>query len=278
MRILRAVSPEAAAIARATATAAWREGARVLKHDHRAAVRIAAAGDVVAKTWPTRKPKALFLRCIGYTHALRHWRSARTLDAAGIATAAPLALLRTPGEETLVMRAAHGPTLLRVLDDAARGRCAFTFAQRRALAFDVGAQVRAIAATRRFNRDHKPSNIVVEADPATGALTPTIIDLVALRPDRQRIGGARMLASLMIEPIGCDCPPSRTMRMRALKGATDNAPRVARKTAWRMIELLISTHPDPRPEVDPLAAEPHTERTYLPPPGAQPRKAHESCD
>lgn len=257
--VLRAGVDDPDALAELVLSHSWRVCADVLKRDNRVEVLHAAApgfsnAGVISKTWRLRP----FRDAFGATQAQRHWRNAETLADAGVRTAKPLLLFRfhKHGDafETLIMEALGERTLLHVLDDIRRGVCDIPFPALCALARAVGDQVRAVVATGRFNRDHKPSNIVPVRDDANGAprWTPAIVDVVDIRHDGARTGGARMLASLMIEPIGVRCPPSRTMRMRALKGATADAPRAARKTAWRGVEQMINAHGDPTPRVNPL--------------------------
>lgn len=238
-----------------------------LKLDRRSSVvRIDGTpeGAVVVKTRLTGRLKDRLNAALRRSQAQREVRGAAALHRLGVPTAQPLLLVRGSARdglgarESLVSRALPGRTLLALMDDAARRRpVAPSFAQRAAVARAVGAQLRAFSAARRFNRDHKPSNLIVMFDDSPPEIA--VIDAVAIRRDRLRIGGLRMLTSLMLEPLGCGCPPSRTMRMRALIEATKDerrpagAPLAARKAAWRAVAQAIEEHGDPQPRVNPLA-------------------------
>lgn len=245
---------------RALAEEARRAG-RTLKMDSRSRVRLleaSSAGPIVVKTITLTRPKDRLNALLGRTQLQRQVRGARLLHSIGVATAEPLLLIRGGGRETLVLRASPGRSLLQLMDDVHRRRAgAPGLAAQRAVASAIGAQLQRFAGATLFNRDHKPSNLIV--DLAGEAPTIAVIDTVAIRPDRLSVGGLRMLVSLMLEPLGCACPPSRTMRMRVLLAATtdenrpDGAPLVARKAAWRAVEQAIEEHGDPTPKVNPLA-------------------------
>lgn len=241
-----------------------RAGARVLKREGAAEVlRGPLLGrDVVVKIIPARGVADRVKAWAGRSRAQRQWLGAEWLDAHWFATARPLALLRGAGAECLVMEALNGRT---VLEHLAAGD--LPVREQHELAADLGAMVARMTALGRYNRDHKPSNLIVERLD-NGRPRVAVIDCVAILPV-SRAGGAagaadRMMASLVIEAIGCGCPPRRGLIMRALRarhdalaGAADPSPRSRRlfcRAAWARVAALVAAHGDPRPRVDPLAA------------------------
>lgn len=266
-RILHSVIAQPHALAVAIASPEALAGAHILKDDRRATVlRMdhTLVGAVVVKTRLLNRFRDRLDTMLRRTQLERQIRGARTLQRIGVATAEPLLLLRGAhratgtARESLVTRALPGRTLLHLMDDVARRRTqAPSLAAQRAVAHTLGRQLQRFAAAGLFNRDHKPSNLIVMFDDSPPEIG--VIDTVAIRRDRVRDGGLRMLTSLMLEPLGCGCPPPRTMRMRTLIAATTDAshphgaPLIARKAAWRAVAQAIYEHGDPTPRVNPLA-------------------------
>jgi hypothetical protein len=96
-------------------------------------------------------------------------------------------------------------------------------------------------------------------------IEPVVIDCVAIRygpMTSSRAGAHRMLASLVIEPTGCGCPPRRSLMMRALRAALESGreprrlPREQEKAdtraLWRAVRDRVERHKDARPAVNPL--------------------------
>lgn len=181
------------------------------------------------------------------THGLRPIRAARALLVAATSKA-----------EVLVLEHIPGPTLLEVL----AGRSSHTPRQRHALAFAVGSQVAHIAASGLRNRDHKPSNIIA-AD-----AEPTVIDAVGVRrhrggPEAVDAAIVEMCVCLMLEPIGCTCPPTsadiRGVLLGAWSGLQQHGLRPPMpRHRWcnqvaRRVEAAIASHGDPTPAINPLA-------------------------
>ncbi len=137
-----------------------------------------------------------------------------------------------------------------------------TVRQQHTLAAELGrivARLRARSDWRghAHNRDHKPSNLIVTSlDPPQVA----IIDCVAIRRDWfDSDQPFRMLADLLIEPLGVGHPPRRTLMMRALLAyfrELDTAPMPDRAKAlrhfWQEVTDTIRDHGDPTPRVNPL--------------------------
>ncbi|MBL8762614.1 MAG: hypothetical protein JNL50_15065 [Phycisphaerae bacterium] len=137
-----------------------------------------------------------------------------------------------------------------------------------AIARELGRQVRRMIAHARFNRDHKPSNLVVLSH--AGRPSVAVIDCVAILP-LSRGGGAgaaleRTLASLYIEPLGVGVPPRRSLILSTLRAALwiEPAPgsvsiparcRAKRRVRalWLAVAARVAAHGDPTPRVHPLA-------------------------
>jgi tRNA A-37 threonylcarbamoyl transferase component Bud32 len=218
---------------------------------------------VIPGTWGHIKALARFSR--GH----RHWRGARWLVTHGFRTAEPLALARgrdSDGNsiECLVMEALAGKTLLRHMAE----RRLSPRAEHR-LAESLGRDAARMQSLGRFNRDHKPSNLII-ADPQ-GPAEIAVIDCVAIQRTRRGplSGGERMLLSLAIEPVGTDCPPRRTLAARTIWSYVDaisggaGAPNRHQRRAmpdrhtrvlsiWRRLQSALAANADPRPRVIPL--------------------------
>ncbi len=265
-RILHTTVPEPRALAAQIASRDFLARAEVLKRDTRTTVLRATHpthGALIIKTARLARAKDRLNALAARTQADRHVRATTRLERAGVPTAEVLLHVRGRDQatgdprESLVLRAILGRTLLHHLDDLANRRAgAIDFPTQCAVARALGAQLQRFAAARIFNRDHKPSNLIVDLSEPEPHIA--VIDAVDIKRDRLKIGALRMLKSLMLEPLGCACPPPRTMRMRTLIAATTDAahphgaPRGARKAVWRAIEESIREHGDPTPKVNPL--------------------------
>lgn len=225
--------------------------------------------DVVIKCWelnsfPSRV-KALF----GGGRGDRHWRGAEWLLTHGERTAEPLALAieyggpphHQPGmsgttgpgrrwpQQWLVMRAIDGPTVLELIADPT-----LPVAQQHSLAAELGAQVDRIIQQGRYNRDHKPSNLIVEHLDESSARV-AIIDCVAINRCARGngLGALRMLSSLIIEPIGCGVRPRRTLMVRAIRAFVGlRAGHAVVGYWWERISTHVAAKGDLRPRSNPL--------------------------
>ncbi|MBL8762930.1 MAG: hypothetical protein JNM07_01505 [Phycisphaerae bacterium] len=248
--------------------------ARTLKND--GDVRVVCADmlgrPVVVKLWTLRSLPDRLKAMLGASRAHRHWRGGACLLAAGIPTARPIALLRdaapgSPPRMALVMEHLSGPTALEALADRARGPRA-----RHDAARAVARTTAALVHAGLFNRDHKPSNLILTT--RAGTLDAAVIDTVAIRrlPRHQVWRPLRTLASLVIEPTGVGLPPPRTLIVRVVHEYlrvlfAREAGRPVDDAEWRphvgpiidRVSRLVRAHGDPTPRVNPLA--PH-----LPPP------------
>ncbi|MBK7406511.1 MAG: hypothetical protein IPJ41_18430 [Phycisphaerales bacterium] len=194
------------------------------------------------------------------TPAWRHWRNARWLREHGFSTGEPLAVLHaeeTDGGgafECLVLQYLPGRSVLDLLASGDLGP-----RERRHLAGAVGRLAARMSREGRFNRDAKPSNLIVTSLHETGAHL-AVIDCADLRPCR--VGDhavvARMLASAMLEPMGCGVVIPLTMRARCIAAAAEALdPRDARAIArslWRRTREIVASHGDPTPRENPLGA------------------------
>lgn len=261
--------------------AQWEEAIRafdpreavLLKADGAARVwRAAMLGqDVVVKCWELSSFFGRIKAVFGGGRGERHWRGAAWLLAHGERTAEPLALAMEYGGvphhepelgggagharrwpmQWLVMRALDGPTVLELMADPG-----VPVAEQHTLAAELGRQVDRIIQQGRYNRDHKPSNLIVEHLDEKSARV-AIIDCVAINRCARGngLGALRMLSSLIIEPIGCGVRPRRGLMMRALRAFVGVGPRNAVVAYWwERIGTHIAAKGDLRPRTNPLAS------------------------
>lgn len=255
--------------------------ARALKEEGDRGVHFATllGRPLVLKHWRARGLVDRLKSRFAASRAYRHWSGAQTLAQLGIPTAEPLFIASRTGlggqnEEWLAMEALPGKTVLDHLADAD-----LTPAQERAVAAALGRMLSRLHLARWFNRDHKPSNLIVTRPGGAGRVAEVaIIDCVAIQRHRGTSPTAtlvRMLASLLIEPLGCAVAPRRSLRRRVLREALkasweadseradpnhplgfDEWERGSARALWKMVADRLAAHGDPRPAVDPLARPP----------------------
>lgn len=203
--------------------------------------------DVVVKVWDMSSFWSRVKSWARVSRAWRHWRGAVWLAENGILTARPFVLARDRGprghREWLVMERLDGPTLLDVVTSGKEST-----RREHALAAAAADQVSAMVGRGRYNRDHKPSNLVVGSR-ETGEPTLAVIDCVAILPCRRFDFGAmrRMLFCLAIEPMGVGRPVRRSLCMRALTT-------IQAGSWWSEIAGMVVSHGDPRPRFVPRDA------------------------
>ncbi len=205
--------------------------------------------DVVLKCWTLRSASDRVKNALRAGRADRHWRNAAWLYRRGIGTAKCVALATdrsTPARRWLVMEHVPGATLLEELASASVRR-------QHQIARAAGGQLAEFAARGVYNRDHKPSNLIVRE--ACGDTDLSVLDCVAIRRGRRP---ERMMASLLIEPAGCGVPVRAALAMRALRefvGASWEIPhwRRDRHRLWHAVADMVRAHGDPTPRVNPLA-------------------------
>lgn len=232
-------------------------------------------------------PRAVVIKCrpllslsrrlkarLGLGHADRQWNGAAELLRIGVPTGVPLlsawAKVNSVECELLVLEHVPGTPLLHALDAIARGESDLRIPQQRAIAQGAGQLIVDLLKGGVWNRDHKPSNVIVLD--ASAWKSPTVarlavIDCVGIRPcthpvfSPRRSTLARMLASQIIEPIGCRCLPRRALwfkalRLVALAEIELDRPRLDLRARMRQlaqeVRRIVHDHGDPRPMSDPL--------------------------
>jgi len=231
----------------------WAASARVLKQDDRTSVLAGEARvdgvrrAVIVKLMRADRFKDVVARWTTGTRLMRQWDGAIRLMEEGIATPECYALWRGPGGvECLAMEAIEGRTLLH---EMARGRHPLRI--QHALAAETGRLVAELVEGDIYNRDMKPSNVMVRWVGEVPNLC--VIDPAGIRA-RRAGGDTAMLAKLVIECLGIGARPRLPLMMRALRacGVTLGWSREKRKKTWNVVEYVVQNHGDPRPVVDPL--------------------------
>ena len=175
LRVLFVATDDQPRLVRALHAPETARRATVLKDDKRCTVLRSDnpdLGPIVIKTWRLSRPRDLANRFLHRTQALRHAHAVSTLARLNIDCAPALLVIRGRDasshriHETLVMPLVPGRSLLHHLADAHKGESPLSRAQSRALADAAGALVHTLASNNLFNRDGKPSNIMVA--PCTG--------------------------------------------------------------------------------------------------------------
>ena len=244
------------------------EDGQVLKDHSRGTVwRTELLGrECVVKCLRLSTPRRKLQSLLRTSPAWRHWHQARWLLARGFLTAEPLAILRgrRKGEggsgggvvECLVLEYLPGQS---VLEHLAGGELPARSEHRVAEAITHLAC--RLASERRYNRDAKPSNLIVTGVDERGAALAAIDcgDLRRCSPNDEA-AIVRMLASAVIEPMGCGCLPRRGVRMRAVLAAAEVLapanPRQRARQLWRLLEGAVAAHGDATPRDTPLPPRP----------------------
>jgi tRNA A-37 threonylcarbamoyl transferase component Bud32 len=224
--------------------------ARAIKQDGHVGVFSAEfeSRKIIVKRWRVRSLGDRLKLWTRTSRADRHRRGAERLMSLGVGTARMLASVtsvdaRGP-RQLIAMEHLQGPSLLRLMHDRTLSPKQ-EHALARALAQDMSKMLRA----GFYNRDHKPSNLIVTSiDPPSVS----VIDTVAIERCGDE-GAIRMLASLVIEPIGTGCKPRRAIMMRVVRALGDTALGRPSTQLWMYAQKVVENHGDPRPKVDPLA-------------------------
>jgi hypothetical protein len=269
-RVPRGGEERAVTLVRGLARAGWREGAGVLKGGDDGAVfdALVAGEGVVIKTRRVRTARDRLSSALGTSRLGRQWNGATALDAIGVRAAMPILLCRGVDEqgaiiETLVMERIEGKTLLEHLRDRD-----LEDAEVRALTESMARDLEAMW-LRAFNRDHKPSNLVVARE--GGDVRAVVVDTVGVRRNRGTAVGsntrlARMLASLWIEPTGARCPARVREAYRLVCRVCDAPTPKGKKKAgwerrkaygfarrlWSQARSIVEAHGDPTPRDSPF--------------------------
>ncbi len=229
-KILKSNTPDALALAREISSGDWLGGAVLLKEDDRTSVFSGecSLGPVVVKTMRVDRLKDSASKAIGITRLMRQWKGWERLVGAGVDSPDCFVLFREASVESLVMRRAAGETLFEYI---ARQDTGIT--ERIHVARLVGEMLGTLNAAGLFNRDGKPSNLIVS--PGRDRLW--VIDSVGVMGSRRGHGMARMCANLIIEPTGLGNPVRTTDCMRVLRmlcGAAD------RGAFWHQVRDIIA--------------------------------------
>lgn len=200
---------------------------------------------VIIKRIPERVGVRRWLyRLLRLSPAFRQWRGAEVLASSGIATSAPIAILRGVADgvscEWLILDAVDGQDALHCLQDALRSSA---FSEEGALATLLGGFVRVLAEAGIRNRDHKLSNLIVCADDVVA-----VVDTVGLA--RGVHAEHAMLLAMLKEAAGVGLLPRRTTLLRALIAAVDDW-----KPMWRRLDDDLRRAGDTTPRVNPLRSE-----------------------
>lgn len=244
----------ALALAQEVGDPQWARLARVFKFDERTSVLLGEAKvlgvrrRVVVKVMRADRFKDRLARWTTGTRLMHQWDGGTGLKHKGILTPDCYAMWRGEGDiECLAMEYIEGQTLLHEL-----ARARLRIRSQHSLAAETGKLVAQILKVGAYNRDHKPSNIMVRWIDDTPILS--VIDPTGLRIAKAG-GDTLMLAKLVIECLGIGMKPKRTLMMRALCAWSNEMGRskTERKKMWRVIEFVVQRHGDPTPKVDPLA-------------------------
>lgn len=284
LRPIRVAPGEDAAAWAGALQGAWLRGAQTLKNEPAGAGRSSLAWvrrarllgqDVVVKCRGAGGLAERMKSVARRGRFERHWRGAERLAAVGVATARPLLL--ASGEqggrrvEVLVMEALAGRTLLAHLAerDLSPG-------QERAVARALGLLLARLWLAGVFNRDSKPSNLLVTSAGAPldgdGAGL-AVLDCVGLRPGPRAGFSAplfAMLASILREPLGCGLRLGAAERQRVVRAMLDEVwqrepgpdgaemdlknrwTHATSEAIWSRVTQLLVRRPPQRPRVHPL--------------------------
>ncbi|MEM9084260.1 MAG: lipopolysaccharide kinase InaA family protein, partial [Planctomycetota bacterium] len=208
------------------------EGWTSLKSDEHTTVFVGvlAGGWSIVKTHALTRPKDSLAAIFRRTRLHRQFRGTVRSIRAGIPAAIVRLVIRGRDEEgrvidTLIMERVPGRSVLEIFADAETNE-----ETKRELAELVGALTHTLLAEGLFNRDHKPSNIIV--DESRGGFRPVLIDCVGVRKAKTGDTIERLLKNLVVELIGYSCAPSSTSAWRALCASLPDASRHERKAAW----------------------------------------------
>ncbi|MEM8757688.1 MAG: hypothetical protein AAGF47_07880 [Planctomycetota bacterium] len=254
VRILRVGEGESpSAWGEALGGRSWEAGDRI-KHDGpRSVWHATVLGSAVSVK--VRPASGLRVR-LRLTEFGRSVRAAKRLARNGVETAPVFAHAVVGGDEVLVNAWLEGPTLLAVLAEASEDEKPPLV---RAAGSLIGRQLKAVL----FNRDHKPSNIIV-VDRASAALA--LVDVGGVR----RIAFAtsttwirlatRMCAAVCTEPMGVGHPLGEehrrvlveTVALGTASGWSGITATELRDKLWTELDRTIAAHGDAVPKINPL--------------------------
>lgn len=156
------------------------------KDDERSRVdRVCHDGErYIVKHYRMSSGKTWLYHCCRLTPAWREHHAARRLAALGFRVAHPCVVAHRGGplaaRQVLVNQYIEGP----MLDQLIREQPTTDPAELERLAAAAGGQIGRLTAAGLINRDHKPTNLIVDAACRTEGAEPVLIDLVGLRGRR----------------------------------------------------------------------------------------------
>lgn len=229
--------------------------AHILKDDaDRSVIKTALAdgSPIIVKCRRFRGFSSFVRRTFRHSPLQNEIRGLRTLARLNIPTSVPLAYIRGSTCEAIVLRYIPGPTLFEVLAGPP-----LTVAREQALCRAVAVEICTLLRAGYFNRDSKPSNLIVVGDFSNPAIS--IIDAAGIKSSQGHTFALRlMLASLYIEPRGTKNTVRNALCMRMLHatvrelGASSQDARRDAHNLWRVVQNHIEYHGDPRPTHDPM--------------------------
>lgn len=255
--VVKTRDKRSAELAAACSARAWLDQATVLKQDMKAWVLSgeSSVGPVVVKSMLLDQPADLLKRALGVTRLMRQWRGGELLARHGFAVARSLALWRgrdAQGRlvESLAMERHSGKTVLQYLAERDLPSVA-EFALARAL----GSQAARLARAGLVNRDHKPSNLLVQPGDGNQGTVVVVLDTVAIRRARPRAALVHMLFELIVEPVGCRVKAPLGLRLALVRAAVKEFgwPRSEVPRLWSDVRARLAAHGDPTPKINPLA-------------------------
>lgn len=101
-----------------------------------------------------------------------------------------------------------------------------------------------------FNRDQKPSNIIVSTPGALVVVDTVGVRALAAMPRERAV--ARMVASALIEPAGCGVRLPKTFAANILAGLAPSFDPVALARVAAVVSSILREHGDPTPRINPL--------------------------
>lgn len=211
----------------------------------------------VVKCLDARGVRRRVQRVFRATPGWRQLEGAAWLAEHGIGTARVRAIVHGrrggPTVEALVLDALPGRSVLEHLAADELTAC-----EAHGVAGAVGRVTAALLEHGRYNRDHKPSNLMVTRVDSEGADV-AIVDTVAIRPVREGHADTavgRMLANLAVEAIGTGCLPRRAILWRVLRGSLERCgmDRAEMGGVWRGLAEAVEALGDPTPRDNPLPA------------------------
>lgn len=229
--------------------------AQIIKDDSERSVIKSALADgspIIVKCRRFRGFSSFIRRTFWHSPLQNEIRGLRTLAKLDIPTSVPLAYIRGGTCEAIVLRYIPGPTLFEVLAGPP-----LAIAQEHALCRAVAIEICSLLRAGHFNRDSKPSNLIVVGDLSNPAIA--IIDAAGIKASQGYTFALRlMLASLYIEPRGTRNTVRRALCMRMLHatvselGASSQDTRRDARNLWRVVQNHIKYHGDFRPTHDPM--------------------------